>query len=149
MTSKWGNLKPDGQIRKMLYFFHIFYLLKNTHANMRQPSSLSAEIKTLNGWVVRVWPSSVPALFQKDVLCWAWVASLLLACAAAQFQQYVVEQAGCRGTSQAASHTSMSRCDKIKQMNFRTHTMGSVTEEQFISIRDYVTLFFHSAMYIM
>ena len=27
--------------------------------------------------------------------------------------------------------------------------MGSVTEEQFISIRDYVTLFFHSAMYIM
>ena len=34
-------------------------------------------------------------------------------------------------------------------MNFRTHTMGSVTEEQFISIRDYVTLFFHSAMYIM
>ena len=62
---------------------------------------------------------------------------------------YVVEQAGRLQGNQLGSHTSMSRCDKIKQMNFRTHTMGSVTEEQFISIRDYVTLFFHSAMYIM
>ena len=54
-----------------------------------------------------------------------------------------------RHLKEDSPHCALSRCDKIKQMNFRTHTMGSVTEEQFISIRDYVTLFFHSAMYIM